>query len=102
MLIELSRRRGVAARTSGQAWPIGCFNPPRMFAAALRLIVLIEGTPMSCIDTTSHAPSAWSHLAHLRLPFISAGSDGAVPLPLAVQRCPHTKSPIRHPWALLL
>jgi hypothetical protein len=34
-------------------WP----EPARMFAAALRLSVLIEGIPMSCRDTTSHAPS---------------------------------------------
>ena len=45
MLMELSRRRGVAARTSGQAWPIGWSEPARLFAAAQRLIVLIEGIP---------------------------------------------------------
>jgi hypothetical protein len=82
MLIELSRRRGVAAQSSGQAWPIGWSEPARMFAAAQRLIVLIEGIPMSCRDTTLHAPSAWPHVAHLRLPSTSAGTDGAVPLPL--------------------
>jgi hypothetical protein len=55
--MELSRRRGVAARTSGQAGFVGWSEPARMFAAALRLSVLIEGIPMSCRDTTSHAPS---------------------------------------------
>ena len=68
MLMELSRRRGVAARTSGQARPIGWSEPARLPAAAQRLIVLIEGIPMSCRDTTPHAPSAWPHVAHLRLP----------------------------------
>ena len=74
MLMELSRRRGVAARTSGQARPIGWSEPARLPAAAQRLIVLIEGIPMSCRDTTPHAPSAWSHVAHLRLPILSAGA----------------------------
>ena len=68
MLMELSRRRGVAARTSDQARPIGWSEPARLPAAAQRLIVLIEGIPMSCRDTTPHAPSAWPHVAHLRLP----------------------------------
>ena len=73
MLMALSRRRGGAARTSNQAWPIGWSEPARMVAAAQRLIVLIEGNPMSCRDTTPHAPSAWPLVAHLRLPIISAG-----------------------------
>ena len=45
MLMELSRRRGVAARTSGQASPIGWSEPARLFAAEQRLTVLIEGIP---------------------------------------------------------
>ena len=79
MLMELSRRRGVAARTSGQASPIGWSEPARLPAAAQRLIALIEGIPMSCRDTTPHAPSAWPHVAHLRLPIITLRFDRAVP-----------------------
>jgi hypothetical protein len=91
MLMELSRRRGVAAQPSGQARPIGWSEPARLPAVAQRLVVLIEGIPMSCRDTTPHAPLAWSHVAHLRLPIISAGApERMVPLPPAVQRFPHT------------
>ena len=96
MLMELSRRRGVAARTSGQAWPTGWSEPARLLAAAQRLIVLIEGIPMSCRDTTPHAPSAWSHVAHLRLPIISAG-DWSSGTPTARRpTLPTHKSLIRH------
>ena len=92
MLMELSRRRGVAARTSGQAWLIGWSEPARLPAAAQRLIVLIEGIPMSCRDTTPHAPSAWSHVAHCKLPITGAGFAGAVPLPLT-SNASHTPVP---------
>ena len=94
--MELSRRRGVAARTSGQARPIGWSEPARLPAAAQRLIVLIEGIPMSCRDTTPHAPSAWPHVAHLRLPIISAG-DWSSGTPTARRpTLPTHKSLIRH------
>jgi hypothetical protein len=51
---------------------------------------------MSCRDTTSHAPSAWPHVAHLRLPIISAG-DWSSGTPTARRpTLPTHKSPIRH------
>ena len=103
MLMELSRRRGVAARTSGQAWPIGWSEPARLFAAAQRLIVLIEGSPMSCRDTTpQRAIQACSNVvAHQRLPNTALALLEQYPY-RSRPTLPTHKSPIRHPLRLSL
>jgi hypothetical protein len=65
MLMELSRRRGVAARTSGQARPVGWSEPARLFAAEQRLIVIIEGKQVSCSATMlQRAIEACSNVVH--------------------------------------
>src|SRR5215203_1207210 len=69
MLMVLSRRGAVAARTSGQARPVGWSEPARLVAAEQRLIVLIEGN-QSCRGTISQrAIQACSNVVtHQRLP----------------------------------
>ena len=83
--MKMPRDAGVAARTSGQAWPIGRPEPARLLVAAQRLIVLIEGSPLSCKGTNpQRAIQARSNVvAHQTTPKPSAGLAGAVPLPLA-------------------
>ena len=70
MLMALSRRRGSAARTSGQARPVGWSEPTRLFAAEQRLIVLIEGTQLSCRGTIPQAAiqAGFNVVTHQRLP----------------------------------
>src|SRR5215203_7062230 len=69
MLMVLSRRGAVAARTSGQARPVRWSEPARLVAAEQRLIVPIEGN-QSCGGTISQpAIQACSNVVtHERLP----------------------------------
>ena len=98
MLMELSRRRGVAARTSGQARPIGWSKPARLFAAAQRLIVLIKGSPLSCRGTNSQrAIQACSNVVtHQQLPIKALVLLEQYPY-RSRPTLPTHKSPVPHP-----